>query len=49
MSPRWAGTDDGDLDDQIVKALGLETRQGRHLGAALHLEDAMVSARLSMA
>ena len=34
------GTDDGHLHDQIIEALGLEARQGRHLGAAFHLEDA---------
>ena len=34
-----AGSDDGHLDDQVVEALGLEARQGHHLGTALHLED----------
>ena len=35
-----ARPDDGDLDHQIVEALGLHARQRRHLGAALDLEGA---------
>ena len=35
-----AGPDDGDLDDQVVEAPGLQARQHGHLGPALHLEDA---------
>ena len=34
------GPDDGHLDYQVVKALGLQARQHRHLGPALDLEDA---------
>ncbi len=34
-----AGTDDRHLDDQVAEATGLDARQGRHLGTALHLED----------
>jgi len=34
------GTHDRDLDDEIVEFLGLQSRQHRHLGAALDLEDA---------
>ncbi len=34
------GADDGDLDDEVVERLGLETWQRRHLGPTLHLEDA---------
>ena len=40
--PPWMGPgpDEGHLDDDVVEPPGLEARQGRHLGAALHLEDA---------
>ena len=31
---------DGYLNDQIIEASRLESRQHRHLGAALYLEDA---------
>ena len=34
------GADDGHLHHQVVEALGLDARQGGHLGAALHLEHA---------
>ena len=34
------GADERDLDHEVVEALGAEPRQGRHLGAALHLEHA---------
>src|SRR4051812_20253496 len=36
----WAGTDDGDLDDHIIKAGWLQSRQGGHLRAAFDLEYA---------
>ena len=32
-------THDGDFDDEVVPAAGAETREHRHLGAALDLED----------
>ena len=35
-----AGADDGDFDDEIVEAVGLEPRQRRHLRARLDLEHA---------
>ena len=35
-----AGPDERDLDDEVVEVLGLQAREGRHLGAALDLEDA---------
>ena len=38
LSHDRARADDGDLDHQVVEALGLEPRQGRHLRAALDLE-----------
>ena len=34
------GTDEGDLDHQVVEGAGLEPGQGGHLGPALHLEHA---------
>ena len=35
-----AGPDDGHLHHEVVEALGPDARQRRHLGPALHLEDA---------
>ena len=32
--------DDGDLDDEVIEALGVDAGQRRHLRPALHLEDA---------
>ena len=34
-----AGTDEGDLDDDVVESLGAESGQGGHLGTRLDLED----------
>ena len=40
FSDDGAGPDERDLDDEVVKVLGLEPWKGRHLSAALHLEHA---------
>ena len=40
LSDDRARADDGDLDHQVVEALGLHAGQRRHLGAALDLEGA---------
>src|SRR6185312_10461418 len=36
----WAGTNDGDLHDEVVEAYGSQAWQARHLRAALDLEHA---------
>ena len=40
LSHDRTGSDDRDLDDEIVEGLRLQSGQRRHLGAALDLEDA---------
>jgi len=40
----WAGPDDRHLNDQIIEGARLDPRQHGHLGAALDLEDPIVSA-----
>jgi hypothetical protein len=42
------GAHDRDLDHEVVEFARLQARQHRHLGAALDLEDADVSARQIM-
>ena len=40
LSDDWTRPDDGHFDDKVVEGRGLQARQGRHLRARLHLEDA---------
>ena len=43
-----AGTDEGDLDDEVVEGARPQARQRRHLGAALDLNTPTESASHNM-